>query len=147
MAIIDLHTGLGPWAHGELMSSQPRRSPSFRRAVAWYGEEVTSVVEGDSVSAILSGEWLPRVERLLDPAEATTLAIEYGTVDALQALDALRADAWLHSHGDPLGPEAEVIRSAVRSAYCDDDPTWMDACWQRFSEVLSLTLSALEGPD
>lgn len=145
VVIIDLHTGLGSWGHGELISSQPRSSPSYERTVRWYGDEVTSLVDGDSVSSVLSGEWLPHVEQMLHPAEATGIAIEYGTVDLLRTLDALRADAWLHAHGDPVGPEADAIRSAVRRAFCDDDPRWIAACWDRFADVLEVTSRALAG--
>ena len=66
VAMVDLHTGLGPWGVGELISSEAPESAAHRRAIAWYGDDVTSLVAGDSVSADLSGEWLPAVGALLD---------------------------------------------------------------------------------
>ncbi len=40
---------------------------------------------------------------LLPGVEVTAVALEYGTVDTVSVLQALRADAVLHSSGDPLG--------------------------------------------
>ena len=59
-AIIDLHTGLGPWGHGELISSERPGSDGFDRQRAWWGD-VISMADDASVSADLSGDWLARV--------------------------------------------------------------------------------------
>ncbi len=141
VAVIDLHTGLGPWGVGELISSDGPDDAAYRRAVDWFGDDVTSLTAGDSVSAELSGEWLPAVAAQLaetQPTETqvTAVALEFGTVDTLTVLQALRADAWLHAHGDPQGPEAAPIKAAVRAAFADDDPEWIRALWQRFAAVV-----------
>jgi hypothetical protein len=39
-------------------------------------------------------------------------------------LAALRTDAWLHGHGDALGPEAGAIKAQMRAAFYSDDPLW-----------------------
>ena len=147
VAVIDLHTGLGPWGVGELISSDGPDDPAYRRAVAWYGDDVTSLLAGDSVSAELSGEWLPYVDRRLaqvpTPTEATSVALEFGTVDTITVLQALRADAWLHAHGDPDGPDATNIKAQVRAAFADDDPAWIAALWERFAFVLGRAFTNL----
>ena len=144
VAVIDLHTGLGPWGHGELISSDAPDDPPYRRAVAWYGDDVTSLVAGDSVSAELSGEWLPAVaERIGAGTETTAVALEYGTVDGLAVVQALRADAWLHAHGDPTGPEAKAIKADLRAAFADDDPAWIERVHERFAAVLGSAFRGL----
>lgn len=149
VAIVDLHTGLGPWGVGELISSDAPDDPAYRRAVQWYGDDVTSLVAGDSVSAQLSGEWLPHVRRRLesgadDPAtQVTAVALEYGTVDTVTVLQALRADAWLHGHGDPTGPDAPAIKAQLRAAFADDDPSWIAEIAERFRFVLDRTFAGL----
>ena len=60
-----------------------------------------------------------------------------------RALQSLRADAWLHAHSDPNGPDAEAIRSQVRAAFADDDPAWLATLIERFDEVASAALAAL----
>ena len=136
VAIVDLHTGLGPWGVGELISSEAPDDPAYRRAVEWYGDDVTSLVAGDSVSAELEGEWLPAIAALSAPAEVTGVALEFGTVDGLTVVQALRADAWLHAHGDPAGDEAPAIKDALRAAFADDDPAWINDLQIRFASVL-----------
>ncbi len=139
--IIDLHTGLGPWGHGELIGSEPSTSAAHQRAVALWGD-VTSMVDGNSVSANLVGDWQAVTATLAPHAEVTATTIEYGTVDTLTVLQALRADAWLHSHGDPNGPDAPAVRAQIRAAFADDDPAWLEATWPRFAEVMTSALVA-----
>jgi hypothetical protein len=139
--IIDLHTGLGPWGVGELIASEPKGHPHYERAAARWGQ-ITSMLDGDSVSAVLAGDWLAAAGELAPHAEVTPITIEYGTVDPIAVLQSLRADAWLHAHGDPTGPAAPAVRAQVRAAFADDDPAWIAACWPRFLTVIG---AALEG--
>ena len=41
-----------------------------------------------------------------------------------EVLLALRADAWLHAHGDPLSTEAAAIKARVRDAFYGDADDW-----------------------
>ncbi|MCU1399727.1 MAG: hypothetical protein JWN62_2836 [Acidimicrobiales bacterium] len=142
VGIIDLHTGLGPWGFGELIGSESIASSAHQRAERWWGD-VTSMVDGGSVSAPLVGDWQAKAAELAPQAEVTPVTIEYGTVDSLTVLQALRADAWLHSHADPTGAEAPAIRAALRAAFADDDPAWIEALWPRFEDVLSAAFRQL----
>jgi hypothetical protein len=142
VALVDLHTGLGPWGQGELISSDSATSPAYQRATKWWGE-VMSMADGEGVSAVLSGDWLAAAHGFAAHVELTPVAIEYGTVDIVQVMQALRADAWLHAHGDPRGPDASAIRAAVRAAFADDDPAWLAALWHRFESVVDAALQHL----
>lgn len=139
--VIDLHTGLGPWGHGELIAHGASSTPGYQRAAAMWGE-VHSMVDGESVSAALSGDWLGWIEHWAGDTEVTACALEYGTIDPIGVMHALRADAWLHGYGDPQGPTAEDVRAQVRSAFADDDPSWIAACWPRFEEVMGAALQS-----
>jgi hypothetical protein len=141
LAILDIHTGLGPWGHGELISGASPGEPEHDRASAWW-DQVTSM-GADSVSADLHGDWLQAAPDLLPTAEVTGVAIEYGTIDPVSVLQALRADAWLHSHGDPTHSSAEEVRAQLRAAFADDDPAWFEAVSSRFDQVLGQTFAAL----
>lgn len=145
IAIIDLHTGLGPRGVGELISSDGPGDAPYQRAVEWFGDDVTSLVAGDSVSAELSGEWLPAVAEWLSPAEVTGVALEFGTVDTLTVIQALRGDAWLHAHGDPRGSEAAPIKAAMRAAFADDGPDWIADLQSRFRSVLAAAFEGVAG--
>jgi hypothetical protein len=143
VAVIDLHTGLGPRGHGELFSSDLPGSPECDRALHWFGDDLKLLATGQSVSARLTGEWIPKLAEWLAHADVTAITIEYGTIDMIPVLMALRADAWLHAHGDPAGPDAPAIRAAVRAAFADDEPDWIEALWHRFHQVLGIAFSRL----
>jgi len=141
-AIIDLHTGLGPWSHGELISSDAPDSEAYQRQTEWW-QDVISMQDGASVSADLSGDWLGSVGALVPDTELTGVAIEYGTVDPITVLQSLRADAVLHASGDPTSTDAKLIRDQVRGAFLDDDPAWLEACWPRYRSVVTTSMERL----
>jgi hypothetical protein len=124
VGIIDYHTGLGPWGYGERIVTDPPDSPGFARALAWYGLGITSPSGGSSTSAPITGDGLEAAPRLIPRAEATGMAIEVGTLPLMDVLFALRADAWLYAHGDPLSPAADAIRAQVRHAFYGDADDW-----------------------
>ncbi len=142
LGLIDLHTGLGPWGYGELISHHAKGAPGYERGTAWWGE-VRSMHDGESVSASLSGDWLAAVDGLLPEVEVTSAALEFGTVDVFAVLQSLRADAWLHAHGDPTADDAAAIRAQVRAGFIDDDPAWLAALVERFDAVASSAVQVL----
>jgi len=141
-AIVDLHTGLGPWGHGSLLSSDPPGSESFARQRAWW-PDATSLDAGDSVSAVVAGDWLAAAHGFAPDTEITGITIEYGTVDGITVLQSLRADAVLHATGDPAAPEALAVRDQVRAAFLDDDPAWLATCWPRYESVVASAVAQL----
>src|SRR5262245_62090264 len=50
VGVIDFHTGLRPFGHGELICAVAPGAKSFNRARAWYGDEMTSPESGTSTS-------------------------------------------------------------------------------------------------
>jgi hypothetical protein len=141
LVVIDLHSGLGPWGHGEHIVHGHASDPMFARARERWGDVVRSMYDGASVSAILSGDWLGRIEDFVPHAEVTATALEFGTVDQFTVLEALRADAWLHAHGDPAGTTAAGIRAQVRAAFADDDPAWLATLWDQFDVAMNAALA------
>ena len=124
IGIIDYHTGLGPWGYGERIITDAPGSAGFCRAQTWYGAAVTSPSGGTSTSAPITGDGLEAAPRLLAHAEVTGMAIEVGTISLPEVLLALRADAWLHAHGNPTGPEAAPIKAQMRTAFFGDTDDW-----------------------
>jgi hypothetical protein len=137
--VIDVHSGLGPWGHGEHIVHHPSGTEGYQRAEALFGG-VRSTVDGESVSALLSGDWLDAFDDMVPDAEVTSVCLEFGTVDTLTVLEALRADAWLHAFGDPTGPQAPAVRAQVRAAFADDDPAWIARLWEQFHNLLDTSL-------
>jgi hypothetical protein len=108
VTIIDLHTGLGPWGHGELIASASPGEPLFDRADALWGD-VRSMMAGDASRRSWPATGWPWPTSW-PPAEVTPITIEYGTVTRSRHCRAC-AGAWLHAHGNPPGRGSRHPRS------------------------------------
>ena len=124
IAIIDYHTGLGPWGYAEPIMSDAAGSVGHARGLAWFGATITTPLDGSSTSAITAGDNLTMAPDILAQAEVTGIAREYGTVDLTDTFYALRSDAWLHAYGDPTSPEGQAIKALVRKAFYGDADDW-----------------------
>lgn len=124
VAILDYHTGLGPWGFGEQIVTEPKDHPAFQRAARWFGAAATSMLDGGSSSAELSGDGLAAAPALLPRAEVTTMALEVGTLPPEAVRDALAADNWLHARGDLESPLARRIKAQIRNAFYGDADDW-----------------------
>ena len=124
VAILDYHTGLGPWGYAEQILTDPPGSAGYGRARDWYGDALTCPAAGNSTSADVKGDNLAAAAGLLPRAEITAMCLEVGTKSVAEVLNALRADAWLHAHGDPASPEGQEIKRQMRDAFYGDADDW-----------------------
>ncbi|MEO8925801.1 MAG: M14 family metallopeptidase [Caulobacteraceae bacterium] len=124
VAVIDYHTGLGPWGYGEQIVTERRGTAAFARAAAWYGGAITSPADGSSTSADIVGDGLAAAPGLVPQAEVTGMALEVGVQSINETLTALRADAWLHAHGDVASPQGQAIKAQMRAAFFGDADDW-----------------------
>jgi hypothetical protein len=124
MGWIDFHTGLGPRGHGELIYAGRDVPSDFARTRSWWGGAVTSIHDGSSSSAAVSGVALGAAYDECPGVERALVGLEYGTVPLAEVLAALRADHWLHNHPDaPVALRSE-IRQQMRAAFHDEGDDW-----------------------
>lgn len=132
LAWIDLHTGLGPSGLGERIFACKDDPEAYVRASRWWGNHgnpsgetpVTSIYNGSSASALLSGMmWMAAYEEA-PQAEYTAIAMEYGTVPVMGILDALRADHWLANHPEAPESQAKQIKQQLMDAFYTDTDVW-----------------------
>jgi len=141
LALLDIHTGLGPYGHGELIYVGAKSG--FDRAMNWYDGEVTDPSAGTSTSAEVFGTMEQGISQMSPNATHTSVAIEYGTIELMEVLNALRADNWLYIHGDVDTPLGQNIKATVRNAfYCDADD-WKAMIWERGHTTISKALAGL----
>jgi len=124
IAIVDYHTGLGPWGYAEPIMSDPVGTPAHDRGMAWWGACVTTPLDGSSTSAETAGDNLTAAPQVLSHAEVTGVALEYGVQTLAEVFLALRADAWLHAYGDPFSPQGREIKTLIRAAFYGDSDDW-----------------------
>jgi hypothetical protein len=124
LAWIDLHTGLGPNGHGELIWAGRDDAAAIARARAWWGPQVTSIYDGSSASAPLTGLMWSVVDLVCPQAEYTGIAVEYGTEPLSEVVDALRGDQWLYNHPEAPAQLRAAIKQRIRNAFYTDTPAW-----------------------
>lgn len=146
IAVIDVHTGLGPYGYGELQSEHVAASLSQAIAEQMFGPSVTSADLGTSASIPIHGSLQLFWERLLGDGRHLYLCLEYGTFDTEAAQRVLLADQWLHVHGggDRTGAFGSEVRSRMRAHFSPDDPFWKEAVLFRGRQVLRQALPGLD---
>ena len=122
---IDLHTGLGPSGHGERIFAGRDDGEAVARARAWWGD-VTSIYDGSSSSAVLTGLMCNAAYEECAQAEYTGIALEYGTLPQAEVMTALRADQWLQNHPDADEATRLAIKQQVRDAFYTDTDAWKE---------------------
>jgi hypothetical protein len=71
------------------------------------------------------------------------VALEYGTLPPEEVLLALRADNWLHAHGDLDSAQARDIKRQGREAFYADKTDWKDLVWERAVQINRAMLRGL----
>jgi hypothetical protein len=133
LAVLDLHTGLGPSGYGEPIS-MGRSAADFQRAVQWYGADVKDLAGDDSVSARVGGSVADGLLASLPSVEITYVALEFGTHPINVVVNALRADHWLHAEQQRDTPLRAAINREMRDAFFVDTAAWKAAVCGRVAD-------------
>ncbi len=141
VAIVDMHTGLGPYGYGEPICNHAPGGDRVRRARAWWGDSVTEPLLGTSSSQEKWGLTEFGYERCLAHADIAFVALEFGTYPEARGVAVLRDEHWLHAHGDPLGPDAPAIKAAMRDHFNPPHDDWKEMvlfrAWQVWRQGLA----------
>ncbi len=129
LVVLDIHTGLGPWAYGELICDHPPGSAQATHARRLFGAAVTSPQEGSSSSVPKSGLLDFRWQREMS-ARSCYLTLEFGTLPESSLFDCVIEDhqAWAARDADADWP-ARREQSARRmlAHFRPDDHWWQQA--------------------
>ena len=148
VAVVDYHTGLGQPGRGELISLEEPASEGYRRAMLLYGTEVKSTKPTENQLDRTEGAVAADVHGSIDALfhgehTLTYVALEFGTVNVLDVLEALRADNWCYQqrNRDPL--LAKTIGRDMRAVFYPDSEDWRQAVLHRSAQVLTKTCTGL----
>lgn len=143
LAVIDVHTGLGPYGHGEVISDHPHNSGGHQTARHWYGESCTSPEEGTSSSVPKHGLVDYGWHRIMGPGSCF-VTLEFGTLGNQASFNALLQDAWVIKHSDELDEEAlSEHAQQIRAQFYPDDDYWREAVIMRGRQVIQQALNGL----
>jgi Protein of unknown function (DUF2817) len=145
LAWIDLHTGLGPNGHGERIFAGKDDAAALARARAWWGADVTSIYDGSSSSALLSGlMWLAAYEECAQ-AEYTGIALEYGTVPVNEVIFNLRAEQWFENHPEAPAEARAAAKRSFRDAFYTDTAEWKQRIVEQGLDAARQAVAGLSG--
>ena len=153
LAWIDLHTGLGPRGLGERIFACKDDAAAYARASQWWGNAgnasgetpVTSIYNGSSTSAFLTGlMWMAAYEEA-PQAEYTAIAMEYGTVPVMEVLQALRAEHWLTNHPNAPAAQTAQIKQQLLDAFYVDTDDWKGQIVSQGRQAMFQAIDGLTG--
>ena len=150
---IDLHTGLGASGHGERIWAGKDDAAAIARARSWWGggqngnaaTPITSIYDGSSTSAFLTGLMWHAIHQEAPQAEYTGIAMEYGTVPVFDVLQALRAEHWLNNHPEAPAQLVKQIKSQMLAAFYTDTDLWKGQIISQARQAMFQAVDGLEG--
>ena len=144
VAVLDYHTGLGPYGYGEPICGHTPGSINVERAKTWYGPSVTQPDLGTSSSVPKVGlaehGWMNALG-----ASVSCVALEFGTYPPSNGLRVLRQDHTLHNVGpvDWESEETRRIKEDIRTHFAPRYPDWQEMVIFRCRQMIGLGLRAL----
>jgi hypothetical protein len=144
VAVIDYHTGLGPFGYGEPISGHLPGTAGFDWVRRVYGDSVGVPELGTSSSIPLNGTARDLWDRFLDTRYAY-VALEYGTYSQERSRQALRADHWLHNQGpvDWDAPDTRRIKDELKWHYYPASDDWKEMVLWRSRQLIRQATAAL----
>lgn len=141
LAVVDVHSGLGPYGHGELICDHAPNSSGSSQAQAWYGASVTMPARGDSSSVpklgLLDYAWHSLMEQ-----RGCFVTLEFGSYGTDSLFDVLLQEHHDWSNGGPLTID-HPASAAMREHFCPGDAYWRELVLIKARQVIHQALTGL----
>jgi hypothetical protein len=141
---VDLHSGLGPCGVGLVFQTAPADSIDARLSHQWWPDVLRVEPPQGSDAALVSGLIGPAFSAARREAASVAVVLEFGTRDMTEVMLAVRADNWLHHHGDRDSEIGRAITQRMRDAFFMTDDNWKQRVCQRAREVVDRALAGME---
>ena len=145
IAVIDLHTGLGPFGHGEVINDHAPDSAGFKLASDWYGANAQAVVLGESCSAVKTG-LLDYFWHQLIGDRGCFVTLEFGTW-ALEKLLTLSCQEQRYHVSYGSNFQARDLEHpsvvALREFFYPQDESWRELVLFRAGQIIKLALRGM----
>lgn len=150
VAVIDIHSGLGPFAYGEVICDHPPQSTGVKLARAWYGDSVTEPALGSSTSVpklgLIDFLWHQELAE-----RVCFVTLEFGTYSIAEMFEVLRQDHFLHRHShdssqhkiDWVSSETQQVKQAIRRIFYPATADWQEMVLMRGRQCVQQALQGL----
>ena len=147
VAVVDLHTGLGPHGVGMKISVAEAGSKQAVRAKRWYGDDVILINDPQaSLPYRVFGDTSVGVARALPQAHITGLTLEYGTYEVDELVRCILAEFLIRHRREALDDAmaARLTRDVGAHFYPADD-AWRKRVIAQARMVFTQALAGLRG--
>ena len=135
VCVVDFHTGLGPYGVPYLVHGYSADDPRFDVMHNAFGEIMRSVAAKEEFDEELPtdphGPIVLAMERILPDKTTYAYVVEYGTFPPDEVLGALKADNWLHLHGDLNSENGKAIKKELRRVMYPEFDDWKEMVWDK----------------
>jgi predicted deacylase len=145
LAVVDVHTGLGEYGHGEIICDHAPDSGGAAVARRWYGTECTLPALGTSSSVPKLG-LIDYAWHAIMGENSCFITLEFGTLPVDSLFGILLEDHRFRARYGlrPLDhPDFPALVAALRAHFCPDEPHWRQAVVQRARQVIDRALEGL----
>lgn len=141
VAVIDIHSGLGPYGYGEVICDHPPQSISTGLAKRWFGDSVTEPALGTSTSVpkfgLMDYAWH---RALMDHGCYVTL--EFGTYPAAQMVPVLQEENYCWQKPVSASRKSS-LQQRLRDYFFPDRQDWKEMVLFRSIQVMTQALNGL----
>jgi len=145
LAVVDVHTGLGPYGYGEIICDHAPDSAGTTTARSWYGDECTLPALGTSSSVpklgLLDYAW----HAVMDD-DSCFVTLEFGTLPTDNLFEVILRDHRFRArHGRKPVDQADfpALVNELRAHFCPEDPDWREQVLMRARTVIDRALEGL----
>jgi hypothetical protein len=142
VAVLDIHTGLGPYGEGMVIFDGSSLSEEGQRVKSWYGREVAFNDSGE-IGYTTTGGLVKGCASEFPVSDYTGIVLEYGTWEINRVADAMRRSFWLQNFGDPDSSLGRRIRKELRDSFYVDADDWKEMVLERSREVIGQAVMGL----
>ena len=139
LVVVDVHTGLGPFAFDTLfVHAGDEGSEIYEVMKRTFGERVATLDPDRGPGYRIKGAYDTMYPRVLAGAEVYFLCQEFGTYHVMQVVRALRAENRWHHYGDET--LEHPTKAELKEKFSPDDEFWRQTVLDRGREVIGQAL-------
>lgn len=145
IAVVDIHTGLGPYGYGELINDHIPGTSGFEFAQRWYGANAASAVLGESCSTLKLG----LVDYLWHDAigdRGCFVTLEFGTYPPDRLLTVLVEEQLYINHCSRTGKPPETDHASRRNLadfFKPCETSWQQMVLFRGQQVVDMAIQGM----
>lgn len=146
--IIEFHTGLGPWAYGQLITMHMGEELDRVRKHfgPWVFNPSADKQPGEEGYRIVTGHTIEAYKASFANAELTAVTLEFGTYPPEQTLALLIKEHLLVQQGEQAeASEFEQVKAKLLEYHHPAEWEWRCAFWSRSLQVVRQAIGALQG--